>query len=373
MKTTCARQGGALAEIGKSKEFGDAPTGALVRLLAKDPELAACADPNGYTLLHHAVRITSSLGVLKLLANAASLSAQNRWKRTVLHQACGFGRPPHVILFLAERFAQALEQPDEYGLVPLHYACWKGMDEEVIARLIGARPTAVRVVSVDGETPLFSACECESRLPTAVYARLLREWPVAAAIVHTTDDGRRCIPLRRAVLLRTCEPSAVQLLTTASVHVLVALVQSVLHESSSARDTAKKFLRKTILRFHPELHHEVHLSASRPSNVFALARSLRSHILCRENSPSANVMPAAVLPLLEAVFHERSMQDIVRAPAFQAMICGLARISSSVPPHQDHRFVMSSVLESSSGNVDCLYLCLKECPDPFFVGKHGNS
>jgi hypothetical protein len=318
--------------------------------------------------------VTSSLGVLGLLANQASLSAQNRWKRTALHQAGGFGRPPHVVLFLAERFTGALEQPDEYGLVPLHYACWKGLEECVIMKLAEARPNSVRVVSLDGETPLFSACECESRLSTTAYAGLLREWPVAAAIVHTTDDGRRCMPLKRAMLLRSCEPSAVQLLVTESVHVLIALVQSVLHETSSAPDTPKDVFREIVMRFHPELQHEARSAASRRPNSFALAHSLRSRILCRDElSLSEDVKPAVVLPLLEAVFHELPIQAIVRVPAYQAMICGLARINSLIPPHGDHRYILSSAFESASDNVDVLYLCLRECPDLFDVGTHGDK
>jgi hypothetical protein len=56
---TYSKQDEALAEIGKSKGVDDPPTEALIRCLTEDPELASCAGPNGYTLLHHAVRITS--------------------------------------------------------------------------------------------------------------------------------------------------------------------------------------------------------------------------------------------------------------------------------------------------------------------------
>jgi hypothetical protein len=357
-----------LAEVAKSNGDGDGdgalPTPELVRLLEDDPGLAAgrVADRDGYTLLHHAVRMTSSAAVLRRLANPSSLARQNRRKRTALHQACGFGRPSHVVALLAESHPPALEVPDEYGLVPLHYACWRGADASTVLRLIEARPGAVRAVSREGETPLYSACECESgRLTGAVFGALVRNWPVAAAILHTTDDGRASFPLQRAVRRGgRCGPDAVRHLRDASVRALVAVAQCGLHECSSAPEPARRFLRAAVVPYFADSDR-----ADNTSNPFALVRGLQANVLARDASGATCGSNDALLKLLEVVFRETSIQAMVRDAAFQAMICGLVEMNEAISHSRDvdRHGNSAPILMASINNLDCLFLCLRECPN----------
>lgn len=332
--------------------------GAILQDLLASPctsTIVTQADSNGYTLLHHAVRKTDSISVLKLLANPTSLNAQNMWKRTALHQACGFGRPASVIRFLVQHGTQALDQPDEWGLVPLHYACWKGMDADLLKFMMESSPSSIRTVSLEGETPLYSACECEraNAVPYDIYFQLATAWPVACGIVYAeAEEGRQCLAFQRAKNHGQLH-DVVALLEATARDVVSALVECACHESTNVPSSIRADLER--LAVEAQQH----------------KRKVGSSVTAAGNSDkaltSAKISQFSNIPTkqVEIILHQPSIQVLLRDPSYQSHLCGLIRMNAAgrnqVTSKRDVLRVMDQVLD----NAGCLYVLLREWPCMF--------
>ncbi len=84
---------------------------------------------------------------------------------------------------------ESLTHPDESGRLPLHYACERVCDSEVIELLVSAYPAGAQVRDKKGMVALHYACEggCSAKAIECV----LKAWPEALSIKFPEPSARR--------------------------------------------------------------------------------------------------------------------------------------------------------------------------------------
>ena len=87
--------------------------------------IGQCAEFNGMTLLHAAVRFDPPISVLKQMIQIypQALMGEDCLGRTPLHVAAGSGASPLIIKLLTMNYPQACSIQDEDGRTPLLFAC----------------------------------------------------------------------------------------------------------------------------------------------------------------------------------------------------------------------------------------------------------
>lgn len=173
--------------------------------------LEHCDDWLG-TPLHYACAYQAKLDVVKVLETADV--AANFMQRTPLHMACMFCASTDVILHLLAAGKQSAQKPDKDGYLPLHLACFVGVDWEVIDKLTSLYPMACLARSNDsGSTPLHLALKQNLSLP--IIKTLVKGHQAALEI----EDEKGRVPLHVAISfgsdskivkhLRKCNPDMV--------------------------------------------------------------------------------------------------------------------------------------------------------------------
>jgi len=110
---------------------------------------------------------------------------ETAYERLPLHCACRRNANPDVVQLLLEAFPHAAVVPDQLGRLPLHYALSNGADPAIINLLLQYSPAAARGVDNHGWTPLHVACSVGASIETI--ALLLHLFP--EAVVFRTDKG----------------------------------------------------------------------------------------------------------------------------------------------------------------------------------------
>jgi len=82
---------------------------------------------------------------------------------------------------LVQAWPDAICQQDDEGMLPLHYACKRDVEVQLIQFLIDCWPESLHITAKDGTLPLHQACM--SQIP-AVICCLIKSYPQA---VHEKD------------------------------------------------------------------------------------------------------------------------------------------------------------------------------------------
>lgn len=130
--------------------------------------------------LHEALVSAAPLDVIQALLEAhpdAVYSKESSYQRLPLHCACRRNADPNVIHLLLSRYADAAILPDSLGRLPLHYALSNGADPALVKLLLIHRPNCARGVDHEGWTPLHVAASVGA--PLAVVEVLLDAYPEA--------------------------------------------------------------------------------------------------------------------------------------------------------------------------------------------------
>jgi hypothetical protein len=128
--------------------------------------------------LHEAVTHNVPAHIVRILieANPAALqSKESSYRRLPLHCACRKNADPDVIRTLLLWDTNACMVPDTLGRVPLHYALSNGADAAVIDLLLRYGPNATAVSDMRGWLPLHVACGVG--VSVAVITMLIQVYP----------------------------------------------------------------------------------------------------------------------------------------------------------------------------------------------------
>ena len=96
------------------------------------------------------------------------------WRRLPLHEACIRQANVDVIRALIDAFFLAAKSFDHSARLPLHHACFHGCSIEVIRELVGAYPTALDKKDVFEKTPLILAGSSSSKNKTIIVETLMK-------------------------------------------------------------------------------------------------------------------------------------------------------------------------------------------------------
>ena len=110
--------------------------------------------------LHEALVENAPLECVKAIVEAHPPILQKQessYERLPLHCACRKTADSQVIAYLVEQYKRACLKEDCLGRLPIHYALTNGADPEVIAILMQADPASVRGCDYIGWTPVHVA------------------------------------------------------------------------------------------------------------------------------------------------------------------------------------------------------------------------
>ncbi len=109
---------------------------------------------NGYTALHYAA-FRGNLEIIKILIeNGADHTAKNTRGLNILHIAAQ-GDQPEVLIYFKEKYGMDINETDNNGSTPLHWACF--MSSEVCVDFLLSWIDKVNVKESMGYTPLHLA------------------------------------------------------------------------------------------------------------------------------------------------------------------------------------------------------------------------
>jgi len=148
----------------------------LAAALRADPWGATAADPELRTPLHHAA-LAGDLAAVRLVLELAPERArpemlirqQDAGRMTVLHAAVLSGNEPLVEFLLEQGGGAGVDMPSKSGLLPVHFACSKGLARAVaamahlesgaaaIAKLSGSSATLLHRATVEGHLAVVKA------------------------------------------------------------------------------------------------------------------------------------------------------------------------------------------------------------------------
>jgi serine/threonine-protein phosphatase 6 regulatory ankyrin repeat subunit B len=114
-------------------------------------------DDEGSTALHWAAHLGHEEIVAFLLRAGARANSRGVFRTTSLMLACGGGHLDIVRVLVQHMGDQALEETNDDGLTPLHWAALGG-DEETVAFLL-SKGAQANSKDTAGQTPLMGACE----------------------------------------------------------------------------------------------------------------------------------------------------------------------------------------------------------------------
>jgi len=83
--------------------------------------------------------------------------SEDSWRRLPLHEACVRGANADVIEALLQAYPAAAKTEDHSNRLPLHHACFHGCSKAVVRKLICANPNGVYKKDVYGKTPMTIA------------------------------------------------------------------------------------------------------------------------------------------------------------------------------------------------------------------------
>ena len=83
--------------------------------------------------------------------------SEDSWRRLPLHEACVRGANADVIEALLQAYPAAAKTEDHSDRLPLHHACFHGCSKAVVRKLICANPNGVYKKDVYGKTPMTIA------------------------------------------------------------------------------------------------------------------------------------------------------------------------------------------------------------------------
>lgn len=96
------------------------------------------------------------------------------WRRLPLHEACIRQANVDVVKALVEAFPLAAKSFDHSARLPLHHACFHGCSVEVIRVLVGAYPTGLEKKDVFEKTPLILAGSSSSKNKSLIMETLMK-------------------------------------------------------------------------------------------------------------------------------------------------------------------------------------------------------
>jgi ankyrin repeat protein len=179
-------------------------------LLKAFPKSAALRSRFGWLPLHEACHKQASLDVLNLLIEAYPQSIHERdymnnipsrylngGSKLLLHKAVTAGFSVHLVKFLLTRFPERCLEKDEYGMIPLHYACslTHVNSADLVKLLLEASPEGCLMKDSKGRVPLHHACSSLNNNTGAavdVVVLLIDVNPESVAIVD--NEGRTPTP-----------------------------------------------------------------------------------------------------------------------------------------------------------------------------------
>jgi hypothetical protein len=157
--------------------------------------------------LHEAAVGGAPIPVMEALLRAhpeALVQTESAYQRLPLHCACRKHADPQVIALLTQGNETACVTADSLGRLPLHYALSNGADANVVTILMQAAPASARGVDQRGWTPLHVACSMGAS--AQVVQAILPAYPEALLIKTRKGSSiMRCIPKtcpHRSQLLR---------------------------------------------------------------------------------------------------------------------------------------------------------------------------
>lgn len=112
-------------------------------------------------------------------------SPESAYQRLPLHSACRRGANPEVVQILLDAHPSAALIPDSLGRLPLHYALSNGADPRIVNSLLQCAPNACRGVDTRGWTPLHVACSVGASFP--VIQAIMELY--TEAVIFRTDKG----------------------------------------------------------------------------------------------------------------------------------------------------------------------------------------
>lgn len=105
---------------------------------------------------------------------------ESAYQRLPLHIACRKNANLQVVMFLLESYAPASLVPDTLGRLPLHYALSNGAENDLVDVLISRSPDSARGTDRRGWLPLHVACSVGAS--TQVIQCILKAYPEASII-----------------------------------------------------------------------------------------------------------------------------------------------------------------------------------------------
>jgi hypothetical protein len=96
------------------------------------------------------------------------------WRRLPLHEACIRQANVDVIKALLDAFPLAVKSFDHSTRLPLHHACFHGCSTDVIRVLLGAYPTGLEKKDAFGKTPLILAGSSSSKNKASIVEILMK-------------------------------------------------------------------------------------------------------------------------------------------------------------------------------------------------------
>lgn len=162
-------------------------------LLQAHPRAAMLLDYSGWTPLHHAAHATNT-NLIKFLVECAPEAASIRTRpqgRTALHLLCQqVPRDVHLpaIEALLRAAPESATMPDnDHYMNPVHVVCCGARQRLSVIRMITeTNPRAAATADVDGYTPLHHACKREADVEIIQY--LLSMYCAAASVVTRKHD-----------------------------------------------------------------------------------------------------------------------------------------------------------------------------------------
>ena len=224
----------------------------LKKILELFPSALHLTDENGWTLLHHAIHNSCSVGFCKVLIDHKPdlVKTCKNDNYLPIHVACDRGEDcDELIKFLISQYPESANIPDANDYYPVHcYIVSDGYDLDVLALLLKCDEKALSTPNNEGNLPLHSAVkkhdwgdialEVFNAYPQAIYigdedgdtpldiARfecrtildfLDRQFEHAnEARQNTAPDENGRLPIHRALLSRTASLGAIKLMVAAN-------------------------------------------------------------------------------------------------------------------------------------------------------------
>jgi hypothetical protein len=321
----------------------------------KWPEAARQVNNNGDTPLHYLFKRHADnqapVEIVELVLDLfpGALAMQGDSNYTPLHCACRDGAPVQAVELLLNRGPSALQMLDFERNSPLHLACDSeefNVSENVIRLLIERDPSMLQLVNERGDTPFRNACECS--VPVETLRIMFNLWPIPCLLMGTfydedEDEGNEIHLLPHGVCMsKNREANVVDLVGNATNDAVCTLLECVTTPRGIMPASVISHLRETLAASVPNFQ--------MPTSGAVLTEYLRPHLT-----------PDLVTRLVD----NDELQTLLKEDQdLQSLICGLVRMHKSgrnyflEDPGDRPKGVC--VMESASGNVDCLFLHVRE-------------